>query len=173
MRRAHVIDDLATLKAIAEPTRAAILELLVEPHSVTELARALDVPRTRLYHHVELLEAKGLVEQVDERRAGPMTERIYALTARTLRASSRLLRDREAVTTLLFDTTKADLRKADLDDSELGLGRSIAFLAPERAAEFVAELGALVERFDAAHDERNARPYALVWALYPSSRTIR
>jgi len=173
MRRIHTIDDLDTLKAIADPTRAAILELLAEPHSVTELAGALEVPRTRLYHHIELLESKGVIEQVDARRVGPMTERMYALTERVMRPSSRLLRDREAVATLFFDTTKADLRKADLESSEVGLGRSIAFLAPERAAEFIAELQALVERFDAAHDEHNAQPYAFVWALYPSSRTIR
>src|SRR5436190_19640135 len=153
MRRVHVIDDLATLKAIADPTRTALLELLAAPHSVTELAGALDVPRTRLYHHIELLESKGVIEKVGERRDGPMTERVYALTARTLRPSSRLLRDRDAVTPLLFDTTKADLRKADLESKQLGLGRSIAFLEPRRAAEFIAELESLVERFDAAHDE--------------------
>jgi DNA-binding transcriptional ArsR family regulator len=173
MRKVHVIDDLETLKTLAEPTRVALLELLVEPHSVTELAGALDVPRTRLYHHVELLEAKGLIEQVDERRAGPMTERVYALTARVLRPSARLLRDREAVTTLLFDATKADLANADLDDSQFTLGRSIAFLTPERAKAFMRELDALVERFDDAHDEGNEQPYALVCALYPSSRMIR
>jgi DNA-binding transcriptional ArsR family regulator len=173
MRRVHTIEDVETLKAIAEPTRVALIELLAEPHSVTELARALDVPRTRLYHHIELLESKGLIEQVEERRVGPMTERVYALTARFLRPSARLLRDREAVTTLVFDATKADLRNADLDDEQIVLSRSIAFLAPERAAEFIAELEALVERFDAAHDEQNERPYALVCALYPSSRTIR
>ena len=75
MRAVCVIDDVATLKAMADPTRAAILELLTEPRSVTELARTLDVPRTRLYHHVELLREKGLVEQVDERRVGALTER--------------------------------------------------------------------------------------------------
>ena len=55
-----------------------------------------------------------------------------------------------------------------------GLGRSIAYLAPEQANEFIRELDALVERFDAAHDTtRNERPFAFVWALYPSSRKIQ
>ena len=38
MRAVRVIDDVATLKAMADPTRAAILELLTEPRSATELA---------------------------------------------------------------------------------------------------------------------------------------
>lgn len=171
---------------MAEPTRAAILELLTEPRSVTALARALDVPRTRLYHHIELLCSKGLVETVDERRVGALTERIYALTAKTFRASTRLLRSGdvservEALTTLLFDTTKSDLTRSlraagdqGLEMPGLGLGRSIAFLSEEDAKRFIAEVESLVERFDAAHAEADgSRPFALVWALYPSSRTI-
>jgi DNA-binding transcriptional ArsR family regulator len=185
-----VIDDLETLKLIAEPTRAAILELLAQPHSVTELAAALDVPRTRLYRHVELLESSGFVMQVDERRARSLTERVYALAAKEFKPSARLLRSgdlrerAEAITTLMLDTTKADLHRAVMsgdvavdglgDGPQLGVGRSIAFLAPEQAAEFIAELEHLVARFDAAHESASdARPFALVWALYPSSRRIR
>jgi DNA-binding transcriptional ArsR family regulator len=190
VRRVHVIDDLETLKLIAEPTRASIIELLAEPRSVTQLAAALDVPRTRLYHHIELLQSKGLVEQVDERRVGALTERIYSLTAKVIRPSDRLLGSGEvgervdAITTLLFDTTKSDFRRAVVsgearleqgdDMPQVGMGRSIAFLAPEQAAEFIAELEALVERYDAADNRAEAaRPFALVWALYPSSRHIR
>jgi DNA-binding transcriptional ArsR family regulator len=191
VKRVHVIKDVETLKLIAEPTRAAIIELLAEPRSVTELAAALDVPRTRLYHHIALLESKGLVEQVDERRVGALTERVYALTAKVFRASKRLLRSGDvdervdAITTLLFDTTKADFRRAaaagelDFDAGDdlpqLAMGRTIASLGPEQVAEFARELEALVERYDSAHepDEGAARPFALVWALYPSSRRIR
>ena len=75
---------------MADPTRAAILELDRAPLG-NRARRALDVPRTRLYHHIELLREKGLVEQVDERRVGALTERIYALTAKTFRASARLV----------------------------------------------------------------------------------
>jgi DNA-binding transcriptional ArsR family regulator len=186
MKRVRVIDDVETLKAIAEPTRAALIELLAEPRTVSQLAEALNVPRTRLYHHVELLRSKGIVEQVDERRVGALTERVYALTAKVIRPSARLLRSGNsdervaALITLVFDTTKADLQRSlatgevDLDDREVALGRSIAYLAPEHAADFARELGTLVERFDAAHESTgNRRPFALVWALYPSSRKIQ
>jgi DNA-binding transcriptional ArsR family regulator len=177
MRAERVIDDLETLQAIADPTRAAIIELLVEPHSVSELAAELDLPRTRLYHHVELLLEKGIVEQVDERRVRGLTERIYALSAKTFRPSARMLRatDVETLTTWVFDTTKADVARAAAagDLSPLAGGRTIAFMSELEARDFIHQLGRLVERFDAAHDESMERPYALVWALYPSSRRIR
>ena len=185
MRAIRVIDEVETLKLMAEPTRAAILELLTEPRSVTELARTLEVPRTRLYHHVALLREKGLIEQVDERRAGALTERVYALTAKTFRPSARLLRSGDvaervdALTALLFDTTAADLKRSLVtapDSSQparLALGRSIAFLTDQEAHRFGAELEELVARFDRAHAETpEAGSYALVWAFYPSSRRI-
>jgi len=177
VRKERVIDDLETLKVVAEPTRAALIELLVEPHSAGELARELGVPRTRLYHHLELLQEKGLVEQVGERPARPVPERVYALTARTLRPSARLLRagDVDTMTTWIFDTTKADVHRAAAFGalSPVAGGRTVAFLDERSAREFAADLEALVARFDAAHDEANVQPYALVWALYPSSRRIR
>ncbi len=190
MRDVLVIEDLETLKAIAEPTRVAILEQLAEPQSVTQLARALDVPRTRLYHHMELLRARGLIEVVEERRVGAMTELIYAPTAKTYRPDPRLLESGElqerveALTTLLFDATKSDVRRALLSGDtllepgdgprRLAIGRSIAFLTPAQANELVGELEALVARFDAAHAPADeARPFAFSWVFYPASRTIR
>ena len=188
MQDVFVIDDLATLKVIADPTRAALIELLIEPRSVTQLAAALDVPRTRLYRHVELLRSKGLIRQVAERRVGALTESIYALTAKTFRPSTSLLTSGDvdervdAIATLVFDATKSDLRRSiatgevpiDGDGvGRLGVGRSIAHLTEEQAADFAAELEALVARFDAAHDvAEESRPFAFVWALYPSSRRI-
>ena len=190
MRPVFVIDDLETLKAIAEPTRVAILEQLAEPQSVSQLARALEVPRTRLYHHMELLRSKGLIEVVEERRVGAMTEQIYAPTAKTFRPAPALLASGdleervEALTTLLFDTTKADVRRALLTGRasleggqrprRLAIGRSIAFLRPEQADEFAGELEALVARYDAAHEPGDdAKPFAFSWLFYPASRTIR
>lgn len=189
MRDVFVISDLETLKAVAEPTRASILEHLAEPLSVSQLARALDVPRTRLYHHIDLLRSKGLIEVVEERRVGAMTEQLYAPTAKTFRPDPQLLTTGDleervdALTTLLFDTTKSDLRRSLLSGDvslerreglrEIGLGRTIAFLTAAQAEEFIADVEALAARFDEAHQPSDeARPFALTWAVYPASRRI-
>ena len=86
-----MIDELDTLQALTEPTRVAMLEVLAEPSSVRQVAAALGVPRTRLYHHVELLVAAGLIEQVDERRAGALSERVYAVSAKRFQVDPKLL----------------------------------------------------------------------------------
>jgi DNA-binding transcriptional ArsR family regulator len=190
VRDVFLIEDLETLKLLAEPTRVAIMELLTEPRSVSQLAEALEVPRTRLYHHVELLRSKELIEVVEERRVGALTERVYAPTAETYRPGPELLstgdlQDRvEAITTLLFDTTKSDLRRsllsgeASLDQGQgprhFGLRRSIAVLTASRAEEFLAEVEALAARFDESDEgSDDTRPFAFTWAFYPASRRIR
>jgi DNA-binding transcriptional ArsR family regulator len=185
-----VIEDLETLKLLAEPTRVAIMELLTEPRSVSQLAEALEVPRTRLYHHVELLRSKGLIEVAEERRVGALTERLYVPTARTYRPGPELLstgslEERvDVITTLLLDATKSDLRRsilsgeASLDQSQgprrFGLGRSITLLTQSRAEAFVGEVEALVARFDDGEEASDeTRPFAFTWAFYPASRGIR
>jgi DNA-binding transcriptional ArsR family regulator len=185
-----IIEDLETLKLLAEPTRVGIMELLTEPRSVTQLAQALEVPRTRLYHHVELLRSRGLIEVAAERRVGALTERIYAPTAKTYRPSQELLSTGDlgervdAITTLVFDATKSDLRRSilsgetSLDQGQrprhFGLGRSVTLLTPSRAEEFIAEVEALVARFDHADEaSEDDRPFAFTWAFYPASRRIR
>jgi hypothetical protein len=115
-----------------------------------------------------------------------------APTAKTYRPAPNLLvtgdlEERvECITALLFDTTKSDLRRSLLsgevaldqgqDPRDIGLGRSIALLTPSQAAEFIAEVKALIARFDDAHAHeppKDTRPFAFTWALYPSSRRIR
>lgn len=186
----RLIADIDALRAIAEPTRVAILEQLAEPQSVSQLARALDVPRTRLYHHISLLRRSNIIEVVARRRVGAMTERIYAPTARTFRPSPELLTSGDmeerldALSTLLFDATRSDFRhsvlsgRATLEEGtgprQVAIGRSIGFLSAARAEEFIAELEALAARFDEAHrTDGEGQPFAFSWVFYPASRALR
>jgi DNA-binding transcriptional ArsR family regulator len=63
----------ATLAALADPTRRAILELLREPRNVTELAEQLPVSRPAVSQHLAVLREAKLVT---ERREG--TRHIYS-----------------------------------------------------------------------------------------------
>jgi DNA-binding transcriptional ArsR family regulator len=66
------------LKAVADPLRVRIGLLLFEDaHTVKELAAALDVPATRLYYHVKILEQHGLIEVVERRMVSGIEERTY------------------------------------------------------------------------------------------------
>jgi DNA-binding transcriptional ArsR family regulator len=72
----------ARLKAASDPTRIRMgLLLLDDGHTVKELATALDVPATRLYYHVKILEQHGLVEVVERRMVSGIEERRYRAIA--------------------------------------------------------------------------------------------
>jgi DNA-binding transcriptional ArsR family regulator len=67
------------LKAVADPLRIRIGLLVLEaPRTVKEMAAALEVPATRLYYHVKILEEHGFIEVVDRRMVSGIEERRYA-----------------------------------------------------------------------------------------------
>ena len=62
--------SLTTLKLMADPLRAKLLGLFAVPATIQELAAQLNVPVTRLYYHVHLLEEHGLIQVVDSHPTG-------------------------------------------------------------------------------------------------------
>lgn len=73
------------LRALADPLRATLLELLLErAATVTEMARAVDRPKSTVAYHVHLLVDAGLLRVVRTRRVRAIEERYYGRVARTL-----------------------------------------------------------------------------------------
>ncbi|HET9946355.1 MAG TPA: helix-turn-helix domain-containing protein [Actinomycetes bacterium] len=73
------------LRAIADRLRATLLELLLErAATVTELARAVDRPKSTIAYHVNLLVEAGLLQVVRTRRVRAIDERYYGRVARTI-----------------------------------------------------------------------------------------
>ena len=71
------------VKAISHPLRTTILSLLHErAATVTELAIALERPKSTVAHHVKVLTETGLVQVVRTRRVRAIEERFYGRTAR-------------------------------------------------------------------------------------------
>ena len=78
-----VITAPAQLRAIANPIRDTILDLLLErAASVAELAAAVGRPRSTVAHHVKVLVDAGLLRVVRTRRVRAIDERYYGRTAR-------------------------------------------------------------------------------------------
>jgi DNA-binding transcriptional ArsR family regulator len=188
------IRDVETLKAISDPTRMRILETMVQRRrpawSVKELAAALDLPQTRLYHHVELLQAQDLVRAVERRVVSGIIETRYAVTARSFQLDRTLFTgdSEESLQVLhdtllaVFDTARTEvelaIRLGTADPGEsapperrLFLSRGLARLTPARAIEFRQRLQALGEEFgdDGDNDlaDEDARAYGVVLAVYP------
>jgi DNA-binding transcriptional ArsR family regulator len=69
---------LAQLRALAHPLRLRLLELFTQgPRTAKQVAVALGLPPTRLYHHVAVLERAGLVRVRSTRRVRGAVEKYY------------------------------------------------------------------------------------------------
>jgi len=183
------IDDAETFEVLADPTRLAILELTMVPRSVTEIAEAMGVPRTRLYHHVKLLEEAGMIAVAETRQAGAMTEKIYQAAAQGYRPSEAFLEtaapreQANAVISSILGATRADFVRAveegvaPLGDRKehrkVSLSRRLMRLSPERLNGLVTELEELLDRYDAEKDEGDdAIAVGVTTLVHPSSRRL-
>lgn len=185
-----VIDDPATAEVSLDPIRARLLAELAQPASATSLAARLDLPRQRVNYHVKALEQHGLVELVEERRKGNVTERILRATAASyvispaalaavqpdpsrspdrlsarwlIALASQLVRD---VGELIAGATKARKRVATF-----AMDGEVRFASAADRAAFAEELAstvtALVGKY---HDEKGerGRDHRVVVAIHPS-----
>jgi DNA-binding transcriptional ArsR family regulator len=73
------------LRALADPLRGTLLDLLLErAATVTEMALAVDRPKSTVAYHVNLLVDAGLLRVVRTRRVRAIEERYYGRVARTI-----------------------------------------------------------------------------------------
>ena len=76
----RTVTDVDTIKALADPTRLAILRALSRdrmPKSAKELAEDLDQPQTKLYRHLKVLQEAGLIEAAETRVVSGIVETKY------------------------------------------------------------------------------------------------
>lgn len=182
------IDNAETFELLADPTRVELLEWLFEPASVSELAEAMGVPRTRLYHHVRLLEETGMIRVVRTRQRGALPEKVYQVTAKNFRPSTKLLTEygprhaAAAIVDPLLATTRADIirsltegrvdfRNRDGHRRQGMLGRHLVVLSPERRHQLITELTAVLDRYQ--DDDPAGELVAALYLVYPSSRSSR
>jgi DNA-binding transcriptional ArsR family regulator len=156
------VDDLGLIDEVTHPVRGKLFRRLKTPRSAAELAQLLDVPVTRLYHHLNRLEARGLIRVVATRRAGAVTERRYQVVAKSMRLDESVIpgldpADLARAAGALFDGAKLGLQRA-IETGRLstqgGAERSLLSfneitLDSEQRIELIARLKALIDEFDA------------------------
>jgi DNA-binding transcriptional ArsR family regulator len=185
-----VIEDPAAAGISLDPIRARLLAELAEPGSATMLAGRVGLPRQKVNYHLRELERHGLVELVEERRKGNVTERLMRATAASyvispaalasvapdpsrspdqlsahwmLALAARLVRE---VGTLVTGAAQARQRLATF-----ALDGEIRFASPADRAGFVAELTASVTALVGKyHDEAapGGRAHRVIVAVHPS-----
>lgn len=174
------------LDVLSDVTRLEIIELLMNPHSVRELADQMRVPRTRLYHHVNQLEEAGMIRVVDTRPAGAQTEKVYQVTAYSFQPSPSYLDEAlprekaQAVITAIFGATQADFVRSvedgvvTFEDREqrrrMHIRRGLLRLDDERLHEFIADLEAVYAKYDTDDRSETGQVVATVSLVYPSTR---
>lgn len=184
-----VIDDPAAAGVSLDPIRARLLAALVEPGSATSLAATVGLTRQKVNYHLRTLEQHGLVEVVEERRRGNMTERVmrataasYVISPATLgavapdparapdRLSARWLVALAARTVREVGTLLAGAAAARKRLATLAIDAEVRFASAADRAAFAEDLTtavtALVARY---HDDAapGGRPHRLVVAVHP------
>ncbi|MFJ1704592.1 ArsR/SmtB family transcription factor [Kitasatospora sp. NPDC088346] len=91
------IKDVATLKALADPVRLAILNALYKrepsPLSVKEIAAELGDTPTKLYRHIKQLEQVGLIMVAETRLVSGIVESRYRNAQKSLRLAPEVFAD--------------------------------------------------------------------------------
>jgi DNA-binding transcriptional ArsR family regulator len=185
-----VIEDPAAAGVSLDPVRARLLAALAEPGSATTLAAQVGLTRQKANYHLRALERHGLVELVEERKKGNMTERVLRATAASYLISPAALAavapdpgrspDQLSARWLLALAGRLVREVGELISRARAAGQPLATFAidteirfasaADRAA-FVAELSDAVERLVAKyHDEAapRGRRHRVLVALHPS-----
>ena len=185
-----VIENAAAAEASLDPVRSRLLAELATPGTATTLAARMGLPRQQVNYHLRTLERHGLVELLEERRKGNMTERLMRATAAAyvispsalaavepdperspdrlsafwmLALAARLVRD---VGSLLIGARRAGQRIATF-----ALDGEIRFASAADRSAFAEELSHAVAGLVAKyHDDSAAggRPHRIVVAIHPS-----
>jgi DNA-binding transcriptional ArsR family regulator len=158
------------VKAISHPVRTTILSLLHErAATVTELAAALDRPKSTVAHHVKVLNEAGLVQVVRTRRVRAIDERVYGRTARMFYVGVERSRD-------------GDELPRDFNDFEVAARESAAAyeegklwgfirhgrISEAQVSEFWERMAELVEEFDRL-PRSGETVYGFAVGVYPTS----
>jgi DNA-binding transcriptional ArsR family regulator len=182
-----VIEDPAAAEVSLDPIRSLLLAELAHPSSATMLAGKIGLPRQKVNYHLRTLEQHGLIELVEERRKGNVTERLMQATAASyvispaamaavapdpsrapdrlsarwlLTLAGRLVRD---VGALITSATQAAQPV-----TTFALDGEIRFATPGDHAAFTAELTDNITKLLAKHHSETGRKHRLVLAVHPA-----
>jgi len=156
------------VKAIGSRFRTTILGLLHErAASVSEIAAAVDRPKSSVAYHVGVLSDAGLVRVVRTRRVRAIDERYFGRTARMFYVGVGT-RPRDEAQPLDLNDLETALQESQQAYEAQRLWSYIrhARIPRERAAEFWEEAMALVHEFDRL-PRSGSTAYGFVIGLYP------
>jgi DNA-binding transcriptional ArsR family regulator len=181
----RVVADAAAVEVALDPIRAAILDALTEPGSATTVAAAVGSTRQKVNYHLKALEAHRLVELVEERAWGGITERVMRRSARHLVVAPDVLQgealdpnevaDRLSAAYLIAVNARTVSEAAEIAHSTksgtrvptLTVDTVIGFRSPDDRTAFATDLQAAVAALVARYHHDDGRPHRLTVSSYP------
>jgi len=182
-----VLDNAAQIRALADPLRYRVFELLtVEPRTAKQTAGLMGTKPTRLYHHFGVLEKAGLIRKVKTRRKRGTTEKYYEAVAKTIAFAPDILGDKvkpvSSLTSATFQTTLEEIAAVERAASDASkepqvlMGRLKFRTTEAKAKKLQTKLEAWLKMCQEASDSNGDAEYAVMVACYqvaPSDRTER
>jgi DNA-binding transcriptional ArsR family regulator len=164
-----VVTAPAQLRALADPLRGTLLELLLErAATITELAQAVERPKSTVGYHVNFLVDAGLLRVVRTRRVRAIEERFYGRVARTLYIGALNRPEDKQVVAAMNGLAEAAAEAAPAhaaDDLRCTLVH--ARIPIEEVRTFWAEVQALARKF-AQIPRAGDQVYGFAAGLYPT-----
>jgi DNA-binding transcriptional ArsR family regulator len=184
------VTTLQQLKTLSDPLRVDMLELILyEARTVKQIATLLGASPTKLYYHMNALEAAGFARVVQTQVKSGIIEKYYRRAARTFVVDPKLFGAQPEpngpqaklanLLALVFQATTDDVRRSvdagliqlpattDEPARNFVLKRGLFHLRVEDVPRFVARLNALLEEADAQHPAKGYVDYGCTIAFYP------
>ena len=159
------------VKALGHPLRNTILGLLHErAATVTELAAAVERPKSTVAHHVKVLAEAGLIRVVRTRRVRAIEERFYGRTARMFYVSVERSPDGDELPRDFndFEVAAGESAAAFRDGKLWGFIRH-ARISEAQASEFWERMAELVAEFDQL-SRSGETVYGFAVGVYPTDQ---
>ena len=160
-----VVSDSAQLRALADPFRTQLVQLLRDrAHSTQELSAQLAMPRGTVGHHLKVLESAGLIRVVRTRKVRAMTEKFYGRTARLFLYQTEDPADGRAISAV---TLRQAANEVELAPVVTGFGLVRARLTQKDLDRFERRAKKLMDDFRAA-DKPGGIPSSLTAGIWAS-----
>ncbi len=187
-----MVEDLETLKILADPMRNQILEILAPGKlTINQMAKKLGLSPSKLYYHINLLEKYGLIKEVDSIVKANIIEKVYWVSAYECKMDHNLCNfstpeGQESMMTVMvtpIDSTREDMmRSLEARATALNQGakehprdvviyRELRKMSDQAADEFTKRIKEVLDDFEDYEEHGESEDIhvrALTVAFYPS-----
>jgi DNA-binding Lrp family transcriptional regulator len=187
-----MVQDLETLKILADPLRNQILEILApQKLTINQMAEKLGLTPSKLYYHINLLEKYGLIQEVEAIVKANIIEKVYWISAYECKMDDSLCNfstpeGQESVMTVMvtpIDSTREDMlrsleaRATALDQGaeehprQVVIYREVRNMTDKTADQFAERIKTVLEdfeNFEGDEEGEDTHMRALTVVYYPS-----